>query len=398
MLRALIISPDTELSHRLKEVLDTTGLAVAVRQADEYPDEVQLSRMIRAQGPQVVFLSIQSLEYCAAATAHIESIMPGLQVVAVGRHCDAEVLMGVMRAGVREFLAFPFESSTVRACLERVHSNLRTRPVSMPLTDAVFSFLPSKPGVGTSTLAMNLSVALAATDTPTLLSDFDLNSGLLRFMTKATSEYSILDALQNAATMDEQLWAQIVNRRHGVDVLHAGRINPDLRIEKMQVQHLLEYVRRNYGAICVDLSGNLEKYSLELMHESKKIFVVCTPELASLHLAREKTQYLHHLDLADRAVILLNRQGKRGGMEIAEIEKLVSIPVEAVFPNDYVGVNRALANGDPAARGSEFMRQCTVLAQKLLAKKVEPVTEKRRFIEYFSVMPARFSFEGRKSS
>jgi Flp pilus assembly CpaE family ATPase len=279
-----------------------------------------------------------------------------------------------------------------------VHSNLRTRPVSMPLTDAVFSFLPSKPGVGTSTLAMNLSVALAATDTPTLLSDFDLNSGLLRFMTKATSEYSILDALQNAATMDEQLWAQIVNRRHGVDVLHAGRINPDLRIEKMQVQHLLEYVRRNYGAICVDLSGNLEKYSLELMHESKKIFVVCTPELASLHLAREKTQYLHHLDLADRAVILLNRQGKRGGMEIAEIEKLVSIPVEAVFPNDYVGVNRALANGDPAAKGSDFMRQCTVLAQKLLTKKVEPVTEKRRFIEYFSVMPARFSFEGRKSS
>jgi Flp pilus assembly CpaE family ATPase len=228
-----------------------------------------------------------------------------------------------------------------------------------------------------------------------LLADFDLNSGILRFLTKATSDHSVTDALQNAASMDEQLWAQIVNRRHGLDVLHSGRINPELRIEKIQIQHLLDYMRRNYGAVCLDLSGNLEKYSVELMHESKRIFVVCTPELTSLHLAREKLTYLHHLDLADRAVILLNRQTRRNAVEPKEIEKLVSIPVKALFPNDYAAVARATSDGEPVSAKTEFARQCLTLAQDLLAKQPEPLVEKRRFVEYFTIMPARFSFEGR---
>ncbi len=48
------------------------------------------------------------------------------------------------------------------------------------------------------------------------------------------------------------------------------------------------------------MSGNLERYSLEIMHESKRIFLVCTPEIPSLHLAREKYLYLKQLDLGDR--------------------------------------------------------------------------------------------------
>lgn len=397
MLRTLIICPDIDLSRRLTETLEATGYAGATRDLDYYPEEVQLSRILRAHGPHVVFVGIHSLDYCAAAVAHIESIMPGVQVVAIGRQCDADVLMAVMRAGIREFLAMPFELTTVAACLERVATNLRARPLTMPMTDAVFSFLPSKPGVGTSTLAANLAAAMAGTKTPTLLADLDLNSGIQRFLTKSSSDYSVCDALQNAATMDEQLWAQIVNRRHGIDVLHAGRINPDLRIETVQVRHLIEYVRRNYGAVCLDLSGNLEKYSLELMHESKKIFVVCTPEVASLHLAREKAQYLHHLDLTDRAVVLLNRQTKKWGIDISEIERLVGIPVEAAFPNDYTAVSRSLTDGVPVAKNTDFARQCTTLAETLLARRPQPARERRKFVEYFSVLPARFSLEPRRA-
>ena len=397
MLRTLIICPDYDLSQRLRKAIEETGCVTAVRTVEGYPQEVQLSRILRAHGPHVVFLGIDSLEYCTAAAAHIDTILPGLQVVAFGRNCDANVLMAVMRTGVREFLGMPFEPSTVQACLDRVAANLRARPLASSSTDAVFSFLPSKPGAGTSTLAVNIAAAMAESGTPTLLADFDLNSGMIRFMLKASSEYCVMDALQNAATMDEQLWAQIINQRGRLDVLHAGRINPELRIEKMQIHHLLEYMRRNYGALCFDLSGNLEKYSVELMHESRKIFVACTPEVASVHLAREKMQYLHHLDLADRAVILLNRHNRRSVIDTKEIEKLVGAPVHAMFPNDYVAITKAISDGVAVPKNVEFGKQCMTLAHSLLSKKLEPVAEKRRFVEYFSIAPARFSFEGKKS-
>ncbi len=38
-----------------------------------------------------------------------------------------------------------------------------------------------------------------------------------------------------------------------------------------QIGKLMAFMRRTYQALCFDLSGNLEKYSLELMQESKRI-------------------------------------------------------------------------------------------------------------------------------
>src|SRR6202022_74103 len=107
--------------------------------------------------------------------------------------------------------------------------------------------------------------------------------------------------------MDEALWPQMVTTIDKLDVLHAGKLNPDFRIEATQITHLMNFMRRNYRVLCFDLSGNLEKYSLEIMHESKKIFLVCTPEIPSLHLAREKYLYLKGLGLTERVCTPLNR-------------------------------------------------------------------------------------------
>src|ERR1700720_2907789 len=111
--------------------------------------------------------------------------------------------------------------------------------------------------------------------------------------------------------MDESFIASMVARLDKLDVLHAGKLNPDFRVEPTQIRHLMEFMRRNYGALCFDLSGNLERYSLEIMHESKRIFLVCTPEIPSLHLAKEKYLSLIQLDLGDRVAVLLNRSQKR---------------------------------------------------------------------------------------
>ena len=60
----------------------------------------------------------------------------------------------------------------------------------------------------------------------------------------------------------------MVTKIGNLDVLHAGPINPSLRIEPAQIRHLIQFMRRNYQALCFDLSGNLERYSLEIMQES----------------------------------------------------------------------------------------------------------------------------------
>jgi pilus assembly protein CpaE len=313
-------------------------------------------------------------------------------VLALGQDPNPEVLLEMMRAGVREFLQAPFDGPAVVEAVSRAGQAVERAPRSANLSDQIFSFLPSKAGAGTSTVALNLGAAMSELpSTRVLLIDFDLNSGLIGFMLKLDNPHSVTDAAESSLRMDETLWNQIVSVRGALEVLPAGKINPGYRVEPLHVRSLLDFARRHYNAICLDLSGNLEKYSVEIMHESKRIFLVCTAELPSLHLAREKLAFLRSVDLEDRVSIVLNRVGKRDVVSTPEVEKLLGLPVYTTFSNDYKGIYQALASGKPVEPASELGKQFRKQAEILLSKESRPVGGVRKFVEYFSLLPARYS-------
>ena len=397
MLRAIVICPDVELNGRLDAALSDIGGITVTRVMERYPNQQELIRFLRAHAPQVVFLSTDSLTRAGDIVREIEKHTPGVQVIAMGRACDPQLLLELMRAGIREYATDPFDRAVLGEALQRVREMLEARPAFIESTDNVFSFLPSKAGVGASTVALNAAVAMSRQQNMSvLLSDFDLNSGMMRFMLKLDNGYSVADAAEHAFHMDEGLWPQMVTTIEKLDVLHAGKLNPDFRIESAQINHLMEFMRRNYRVLCFDLSGNLEKYSLEIMHESKKIFLVCTPEIPSLHLAREKYLYLQRLDLHERVCVILNRCQKRPLISPDQVEQLLGVPVTMTFPNDYQGVHRALTFGRWVDPASELGRQFTLLAQTMLDNRPRVMDNRKRFIEFFTVVPGKFPAPAKK--
>ncbi len=389
MRRSIIISPDADVAQRLKRALDELGFATSCRILEQYPAAVELTRILRAHAPDIVFLNVDSIERATEVARFIEQEVPGVQLVAINRSCDPQMLLDTMRIGIREFLSMPFSKQAVSEALARVNQLLEKRPAKQQNTDQIYSFLPSKAGVGTSTIATNTASAFGKLpDQNVLLSDFDLNSGMLRFMLKLDNSYCVTDAAERSSDMDEGLWPDLVTHFDRLDVLHAGKLNPSVRIEGAQIRNLIEFMRRNYSALFFDLSGNLERYSIEIMQESRKIFLVCTPEIPSLHLAREKYHYLKGLDLGERVCVLLNRCQKRPMITTEQIENLLGLPVSMTFPNDYHGVNRALTHGTFVDTASELGRQYAKLAQSMTERK-QPVAvdNKKKFIEFFSLSP-----------
>src|SRR5580692_6106439 len=399
MLRGIIICPDVDLNERLEAILTEIGIVSVTRTLDRYPSGLELLRFLRAHAPQVVFVSTESTTKAMEIAREVEKNVPGVQIVAVSRFVDPQILLEVMRAGIREFASLPFDRQTLVDALVRIKDAVQARPPAIEATNQVYSFLPSKAGVGTSTIAMNTAVAMSRVqDASVLLSDFDLNSGMVRFMLKLDSAYCVTDAAEHALEMDESLWPTMVTTIDKLDVLHAGKLNPDFRIEPTQIRHLMEFMRRNYSALCFDMSGNLERYSLEIMHESKRIFLVCTPEIPSLHLAKEKYLYLKHLDLGERVTILLNRCPKRSVISPQQIEQLLGVPIYMTFPNDYQGVQRAMTAGRWVESSSELGRQFTSLAQSMLETTPAAPEPKKRFIEFFSVVPGKAVTPARKTA
>jgi pilus assembly protein CpaE len=397
VLRAIVICPDQELSERLEVAVQATGDVTVQRTLDRYPIAIDLVRALRAHAPEVVFLSFEDVDKAQEVAKFLEAEADGIQIVAIHRHLDARLLRETMRAGVRELLADPFEPAAVLESIDAVKTQVQRKPPVLESTSEIFAFLPSKAGAGTSTIALNVSGAMARRPgTRVVLSDFDLNSGMLRFMLKLQNEYSVIDAAENALRIDENLWPQLVTTFGQLDVLHAGRVNPNLRVEGAQIRGLIEFMRRNYQAVCFDLSGNLERYSLEIMHDCKRVLLVCTPEIPSLHLAREKLHFLRTQDLDTRVSVVLNRVQKKALFTKAQVEEILGTPVIKTFTNDYHGVNRALTQGTCIEPESDMGKAFSQFAGELLDPRPIQLDPKKKFIEFFAVPPSRALVPGQK--
>jgi pilus assembly protein CpaE len=382
MIRAAIICPDEELADLLQDALTPFHTRIGIaRVLHQYPNEAKLPPFLKAAVPELIFLSAEKVEDAVDVAQRIKADAPGTAVIAFSRACDGPTMLRVLRAGIKDYLALPFESRALSDMLQRVETVLVVAPGSHGPNAPIFAFLPAKAGAGATTLAVNTSLALSRRpDVKTLLVDLDLNSGMVGFLLSIKPEYSVTDAADNAPDMDENLWSKIVTSIGNLDVLPAGTAKAGYRIHTSQVRRMLEFAQRNYHAICVDLSGMMEKYSVDLLQQMKQIFLICTPEVPSVHLTCAKLELLRTLELDDRVCILVNRFDKRQSSgALAKMESLFQKKVFLTAPNAYAEVQKALVDGRPIKSGSDLGLSIDKLAQMMLPNLAPaPAPEKPR--------------------
>ncbi len=393
MFRSIVICPDPGLRRQCRQELAGTRLVEVLREMERYPDRVELVRILRAHAPHVIFLSVEQLTDALAIAAETERAAPGTQIVGLGQLCEPSVLLQCMRAGIREFASAPLHAAMLEESLLRLSENIDARPAATPQTAGmVVTFLPAKGGVGATTVALNISAAIARQEPGSvLLADLDTSNGLTRFLLKVDNVNSSQDALNRTDELDDELWPQLVTRVGAMDVLHSGDMHPGPHYDASCVHTLMEFLRRNYQTICLDISGRLENFEMELLAESKKIVLVCTPEAPALHMAREKLKYLERADLSSRVHVVVNRSPRRPVLTPVEIERILGKPVTATLANDYAGVQKALTEATWIGSDSELAKGMQSLATQLLEKTAKPHAEPRkRLVEYFSVRSPRF--------
>ncbi len=384
-LRVFLICPDPGLREEITALFPESPSegqlnALLSPVVDQYPSGAELARALRTYSPHVVMVSFERPETAVAVIRFLASEADGLPVVAVSHSEDRRMMLLALHSGARDFLVPPFRVPQFAETLEIVRGALKQAPLSYAATEHIYSFLPAKPGVGTTTVAMNVSTAFALESRQkALLTDLDLTCGMVRFLWKLPQDLSIVDALTRASDMDVSLWPQLVTHRDGVDILHSGGINPQAYLDAAQVQGLIDFARINYNALFFDTSGNMERHSLHVMQESRRVFLVCNPEPASLFLAREKIAFLTQLGLGGRMAAIVNRCDQALAVQASRIQPFLGIPVAAEFADDTLLMHQAVGNAhtvvmDPKCRNSALARQFRAFAAGLISsgREVEP--------------------------
>jgi Flp pilus assembly CpaE family ATPase len=324
----------------------------------------------------------------AMSVARAVAGRPLAATIAVGTGGHRDELLPLMQIGVREVLP-RFAYGEMLQAANRAAVNLGCAGESIA---DLYAFVPAKPGCGATTVAVYATaVAARLASEPTLLLDFDIRLGVTSFLLKTESAKTIVDALMHADRLDHNLWSGLVSRLDNLHVLGSGPVDFSRPVPPERFMELLDYAVRQYSVVAVDLPGTMEDHECDVLLRAKRIFLVCTPEIGALHVARRKSAWLHDLRLADKVSVVLNCVERRSGFSVADIERIVQLPVRYLLPASAVEIARAVNKGAIIAGSTPLAKQIATIAADMVATRpeVKKLTPVRRFVEYFSISAAR---------
>lgn len=359
-LDAVLVCPNASLAKKFAASLPDNRTFSIVADLSEYPTAQQLDGRLRQYKPDVVLLDLSAdTETAIDLISAIAAFRPKTHVVGLHESNDAGVIIRSLRAGATEFLCAPFDLESLTTVITRI---LRLRDseeaAGTPDRGQVFAFVGAKAGQGATTVAYNTAFNCAQDGKrKVLLLDLDLVTGTISFALRVSHSYNVLDAIRHSEKLDKALWSALVSTRENVDVL-LGPEKPELvALEGHRIHEVIEYARANYDVTIIDLPGAYDRISQATMGEADKVFLVCNPELPSLHLTRKCLSFLEQQGFSrEQFSLVVNRMSRKQELAAQDIEKVFSFPVSHVFPEDLTAAHRALTSGKPVAPNCELGR------------------------------------------
>ncbi len=303
----------------------------------------------------------------------IKMVSPGSMVAVVHNSPDPEVILGAMRAGADEFVLPPFEEKLASA-LQRVASQIAKREAASRPAGKVVGFVSAKGGCGASTVACHIASEFQrATQHDVLLADLDLESGLVGFLMKTATQYSILDAVKNVHRLDYSFWKGLVsNTRPRLDVMPgpSGLTISD-PWDPTHFREVFRLVRSMYGWVLADLGRTLNPIALTVLDDLDEVYLVTTPSVTALYQAKLFIARITDVGFPRNQLrLILNRVPKRYELTSDDMQRSLGLPVYAELP-DRPELDDAYAAGKLLGGNSDLGKAFSDLALKIAGMREE---------------------------
>jgi len=305
-------------------------------------------------------------------------------VIVVDTVAQPLLIIAAMRGGAMEYLYPPFDTR-LRAALQRIWVN---RGIENRVEHAgkTLGFLSVKGGCGATTIACHVARELQRqTEQRILLADLDLEAGMIQFLMKTDSPYSVLDAVANVHRLDACFWKALVsNGTPRLEVITSPARGAAGPVEEVPFRHVLRFTRGQYDWVLADLGRGLNPVSLRLLGEIDECFLVVTPDVPALYKAKQMIQTLVEGGYRrDQLRLIVNRSDKNAELTPDDLERMLGAPPYGVVANDYPALHEAYTEGRLAEPGGILGMHYAQLAAKIAGTELVAAKPKRRFMSLF---------------
>ena len=309
-------------------------------------------RAIKTTKPDILILELpKDYEKTLPDIERIKLDFPEIAIFVTSEIKTPELIISAMRAGAQEFLSRPIDPNEFKKAIEKVLITKKQVKTQTPQRGKIISVFSKKGGLGVTTLAVNLGVALSQmAENKTVLLDLDLQLGDVTSFLNLAPEYNIIDVCNKDGGVDEvKLQSCITRHQSGAFVLAEPK-NPaeSESVSSSQINQILQQLRSMFTYVIVDTPHILDSKTLEVFELSDNIIVVMVPNISSIRATKKALGVFRELGyVRDKVRLVVNRVSKRDPIKADEIEKTLGYPVSWVIPNNYPVVIDAINSGVP---------------------------------------------------
>ncbi|MDF3063448.1 MAG: response regulator receiver protein [Microvirga sp.] len=274
----------------------------------------------------------------------------GTKVMVVGHVNDVILYRELMRRGVSEYIIAPVAVLDIVRSISELFSGPGADPVGRTV-----AVVGAKGGVGASTVAHNLSWAMARQlSVSTVVVDLDIAFGTAGLDFNQDPPQGIAEAIFAPERLDANLVDRLLSRcSDNLSLLAApAMLERTTDLVETALDGLLDILRSSVPCIVLDVPHAWTAWVRRTLIGADEIVIVAAPELASLRNAKNLYDTLRQARPNDRKPkILLNQVGvpKRPEIAAAEFAKALGTDISASLPFDAQLFGTAANNGQMIA-------------------------------------------------
>jgi pilus assembly protein CpaE len=275
--------------------------------------------------------------------------------------------------GIHGVLGMPFTGYELVTRLQQVHQAAQ-QTENTSLAKMITVFAP-KGGVGKTTLAFNLAVAIGQQGIRTVLIDGSLQFGDMRALLKVPIEAPSLLDLPTDRIAESDLADVLWRDPSGIDILLAPpRVEMAEMVTVRDLEKTLSLLRRVYEVVVVDTPAVVNDINLAFLDTSDTILEVVTYDSTAIHSTMVMADAFRMIGYAPTKVhYLINRADSSGGIEPEVLHKALGRVPEHSVSSGGALVVRANNEGIPfvlADPGAQISQDVIRTATELLGRRV----------------------------
>lgn len=330
--RILVVDDDPFIGKMLKLVLPQAGFQVTVASTGE-----EGFRFAVMDPPELAIVDVMLPGMDGYALCRKLRELPAtklLPILMLTAQSETRDKLAGFNAGADDYVTKPFEPQElvfrVKALLSR--SQMSAHPMGKSaLRGQVIAVFGAKGGVGKTTLAVNLAVALAKTkDTRVALVDTDFSFGDMGSHLNLAPSRTILDLVTRADDLDDELLRKVmIQHESGVRIL-LGPYHPEdaERIPSDVLKQIINQLAADLDFCILDCPSAYDDRNLNLLEGADQILMVLTPEMGPVKNTSTFLELAEKMEMpAAKIQIVLNRANSEGAIPVAEIERALQKPI-----------------------------------------------------------------------